>query len=126
MVPALPRLLELLTTRDRGLADLTLALREIVLEEAPDATEFVHDVKYAIALNYTFTGRIKGAFVHVVTYTKHVNLGFWFGAELADPKKILQGDGKRVRHIRIASQVDLARPYVRTFLREAIASAPRL
>ena len=91
----------------------------------PHATEFVHDVKYAIALNYTFTGRIKGAFAHVVTYTKHVNLGFCFGVELADPKKILLGDGKRIRHIRIASQADLARPYVRTFLREAIARAPR-
>jgi len=125
MITASPRLLELLATRDPGLADLTLALRGLVLQEAPGATELVHDVKYAIALNYTFTGRIKGAFAHIVTYTKHVNLGFYRGTELPDPQKLLQGDGKRIRHIRVASHADLARPYVRTFLCEAVARAAK-
>lgn len=126
MIPAPPpKLLELLTTRETGVADLTLALRELVLEEAPESTEFVHDVKYAIALNYTFTGKMKGAFVHVVAYTKHVNLGFWAGADLTDPRKLLQGDGKKIRHIRFESRDDVARAFVRKFLREAIAKAAR-
>ena len=125
MIPVPPKLLELLATRDPGLADLTLGLRELVLEEAPEATELVHDVKYAIALNYTFTGRMKGAFAHIVTYTKHVNLGFYCGAELPDPKKLLEGDGKRIRHIRISSSIDLGRPHVRKFLREAVTRAAR-
>jgi hypothetical protein len=123
MIPASVRLLELLAARDPGVADLTLALRNVVLEEAPGATELVHDVKYAIALNYTFTGRMKGAFAHIVVYTKHVNLGFYCGAELPDPKKLLQGDGKRIRHIRIASHADVARQHVRAFLCEAVARA---
>ena len=54
MIPVPPKLLELLATRDPGLADLTLGLRELVLEEAPEATELVHDVKYAIALKLHF------------------------------------------------------------------------
>lgn len=116
---------ELLATRDSGLADLTLALRDLVLEEAADATELVHDVKYAIALNYTFTGRMKDAFAHIVTYTKHVNLGFYCGAELPDPQRLLQGEGKRIRHIRISSHVDLGRPHVRKFLSEAVTRAAR-
>ena len=122
MAPA-PKLLDLLATRDPGLADLTLALRDLVLEEAPGATELVHDVKYAIALNYTFTGRLKGAFAHIVVYATHVNLGFYRGTELLDPKKLLVGEGKRIRHLRIASHADLARPHVRKFLSEAVSRA---
>ncbi len=125
MTPVPPKLLELLATRDRGLMDLSIALRELVMEEAPEATELVHDVKYAIALNYTFTGRMKGAFAHIVIYTKHVNLGFYMGAELHDPKKLLQGDGKRIRHVRFSSHADLARPHVRKFLCEAVTKAVR-
>ena len=125
MIPVPAKLLELLATRDPGLVQLSLALRDLVIEEAPEATELIHDVKYAIALNYTFTGRMKGAFAHIVIYTKHVNLGFYMGVELHDPKKLLQGDGKRIRHIRISSSIDLGRPHVRKFLMEAITRAAR-
>ena len=114
------KLLDLLRTRDAALAELVLALREVVLEEAPEATELVHDVKYAIALNYTCSGRLKDAFAHIVVYKAHCNLGFYRGAELSDPKKLLEGDGKRIRHLRIASHADMNRPHVRKFLREAI------
>ena len=119
------KLLALLATRHSGVTDLALALRDVVLEEAPEATELVHDVKYAVALNYTFTGRVKEAFVHIVVYSAHVNLGFWRGAELPDRKKLLEGTGKMIRHIRFTSHADLARPYVRRFIGEAIARAPR-
>lgn len=35
--------------------------------------------------------------------SKHVNLGFNYGAELPDPKKLLGGTGKLFRHIKIKS-----------------------
>lgn len=37
----------------------------------------------------------------------HVNLGFNYGAELSDPKKILEGTGKLFRHIKIYSSTQL-------------------
>src|SRR5882724_9656096 len=101
--PPEPKLLEFLTPYDNMVADLALALREIVLEEAPDATELIHNVKYAVALNYTFSGRMKEAFCCVVVYRHHVNLGFHKGAHLADPRKLLEGGGKGMRHIRIGN-----------------------
>ena len=94
-----------------------------MLEEAPEATELVHDVKYAIALNYTFTRSVKQAFCGIAIYRHHLNLGFYRGAELTDPKKLLQGDGKLHRHLRFANHDDLDRPYVRPFLRAAIRKA---
>jgi len=54
-----------------------------------------------------------------------VNLGFHQGAALPDPKGLLQGSGKHVRHIRISSEADLARPFVRQFVKAAVKRAIR-
>lgn len=121
--PPSSKLLEFLAGRDNHVVELALKLREIVLDEAPTATELVHDVKYAIALNYTFTRSVKQAFCGIAIYRHHVNLGFWRGAELPDPRKLLQGDGKLHRHLRVANYEDLERPYLRPFLQAAIRIA---
>ena len=41
------------------------------------------------------------AFAYVNTFKSHVNVGFFDGARLADPKGLLQGSGKRMRHVRL-------------------------
>jgi hypothetical protein len=58
------RLLSYLASYDPHVADLTLALREVVLEEAPDAIESI--VKgYAVAIGFSFTGKpLKNGFCH--------------------------------------------------------------
>jgi hypothetical protein len=121
--PPSPKLLEFLSGRDNHVVDLAFKLREIVLDEAPGVTEMVHDVKYAIALNYTFTRSVKQAFCGIAIYRHHLNLGFYRGAELSDPKKFLQGDGKLHRHLKFAKFEDLDRPYLRPFLQAAIRKA---
>ena len=47
------------------------------------------------------------------------------GSELPDPKGVLQGTGRLIRHIRIATLEDLAEPSVRAFVKQAIARAKR-
>ena len=56
-------------------------------------------------------------------YAKHVNLGFNQGATLDDPKGVLQGTGKAVRHITIKTASDLEQPELRACLRRARAQA---
>jgi len=124
MRPPDPRLLEFLMPYDRSIVELMLALRELVLTEAPDAVEAIYDAYSAVAVGYSFTGRFSDSFVHIATYTKHVNLGFNRGATLRDPHKVLEGSGKAIRHIRIASTADLERPYLPQYIREAIAQVP--
>ena len=41
------------------------------------------------------------AFAYVNVFKKHVNLGFFNGAELADPKGLLEGSGKKMRHVKL-------------------------
>lgn len=48
------------------------------------------------------------AFGYVNTFKSHVNVGFFYGAKLADPAGLLEGGGKRMRHVKLVpdSQVD--------------------
>ena len=41
------------------------------------------------------------AFGYVNAFTDHVNVGFYRGAELADPAGLLEGAGKRMRHVKL-------------------------
>jgi hypothetical protein len=114
------QLLSHLAAYDPHISGLTLALREVVLEEAPEAIESI--VKgYALAIGFSFTGKpLKDGFCHIVTYSTHVNLGFNRGALLPDPNRVLAGKGKLIRHITIRDQNELDRPFVRRYLQAAI------
>jgi hypothetical protein len=120
--PPDPQLLGFLEAYDRHISDLALALREIVLEEAPEASESVYQV-YTVAIWFGFSGKMKDMFCYIATNAKHVNLGFPRGTSLADPQRVLEGDGKTMRHIKFASLGDDERPYVRRYIQAAMALA---
>jgi hypothetical protein len=41
------------------------------------------------------------SFAYVAAYRDHVNVGFFFGALLPDPARLLEGTGKRGRHVKL-------------------------
>jgi hypothetical protein len=41
------------------------------------------------------------AFGYVNAFNDHVNVGFFFGALLKDPARLLEGTGKRGRHVKL-------------------------
>ena len=47
------------------------------------------------------------AFAYVNAFTAHVNVGFFRGAELADPKGLLEGTGKVMRHVKLGPRRDV-------------------
>ncbi len=121
--PPDPKLLGYLASYDPHIARLALALRETVLEEAPEAVEFVYK-GYAVSIAFSLTERpMKDGFSHIVVYSGHVNLGFNRGALLPDPNRVLKGAGKLIRHITIERENDLDRPYLRRYLQAAVELA---
>ena len=48
------------------------------------------------------------AFAYVNAFSSHVNVGFFRGAELPDPKRLLEGTGRYMRHVKLrpGQQVD--------------------
>ena len=122
--PPDPEYLKLLRPYGEAIQELALAARNLILEEAPEASELVYEV-YTIADHFTFTERPSDAFVFTTTHANWVNLGFNFGSLLRDPNGLLRGEGKLMRHIRIAQAADLNAPGVRALVRTAIAQAER-
>lgn len=41
------------------------------------------------------------AFGYVNVFKAHVNVGFFLGSELHDPAGLLQGTGRRMRHVKV-------------------------
>jgi hypothetical protein len=122
--PPEPEYLELLLPYGEVIRKLALATRKLILEEAPEANEFVYEV-YTIADHFAFSERPSDAFVFTTTHANWVNLGFNFGSQLRDPDCLLRGEGKFIRHVRIAQVSDLNAPGVRELIRAAIAQAER-
>jgi len=51
-------------------------------------------------------------FSYVNVFTSHVNVGFFHGAALRDPARLLQGTGKFMRHVKLrpGTAVNAAEP----------------
>ena len=123
--PPSEELIRLLSAYELSVGELAIALRAMILEEAPAAVEKSFQV-YALVFWYSLTGKMTDAFCHVVVYPKGVNLMFNRGAELEDPGGVLVGEGKIIRHIKVRQPADLKNPYLRRFIRAALKHAKSL
>ena len=115
-------LLDLLNPYDRGIQELTLALRQLILEEMAPCCEYILEV-YILAIHYGKTHKMKDGICYIGVIKDHVNLGFIRGSELSDPQRILEGTGKQMRHIKIRDMSDLLRPAIRADIQEACERA---
>lgn len=48
------------------------------------------------------------AFAYVDVFTRHVDVGFYRGAELDDPARLLQGAGRYMRHVKLGPALPVA------------------
>jgi hypothetical protein len=60
----------------------------------PDVRELVHDRCPTACVG-------DAAFGYVNAFRAHVNVGFFHGASLEDPARLLEGTGKRMRHVKL-------------------------
>ena len=61
----------------------------------------------------------QAAFAYVNAFSKHANIGFYQGAALPDPSGLLEGTGKRMRHVKL----HWGRPVDETAVAALIAAA---
>lgn len=50
---------------------------------------------------------VDAAFGYVNVFKDHVNVGFFRGAEIADPDGLLEGTGKFMRHVKLSPEKDV-------------------
>lgn len=67
---------------------------EVMRECGDDVRELLHDGHPTACVG-------DAAFAYVNAFTAHVNVGFFRGAHLADPKGLLEGTGRFMRHVKL-------------------------
>ena len=64
-----------------------------------DVRELLHDDQPTACIG-------DAAFAYVDAFTSHVNVGFFRGVELADPDRLLAGEGKFMRHVKLRPGIE--------------------
>jgi len=111
---------EFLNAYSPQIRELAMKTRGLILEVFPGAVEQV-DVPSKIIAYGTGT-RYADLICAIAPFSAHINLMFSKGASLPDPDGLLEGTGKKARHVKIRQVEDLERPAVRALLEEAIRS----
>lgn len=89
----------------------------------PSALELVYDNYNALAIGFGPTERASEVIFSIAVYPNWINLFFLQGKTLPDPKKILQGSGNQVRHIRLTSPEMLDDPAILSLMEVAVSRA---
>ncbi len=87
-------------------------LRALVRDTAPEAVE---SLKWAQPVY-----EVNGPVAYIKANAQHVNFGFWRGAMLQAPEGLLEGDGDRMRHLKIFSLADIKTDILKTLVRQAV------
>jgi hypothetical protein len=84
----------------------------------PDIRELMHD-----DCPVACVGDV--AFGYVNVFTSHVSVGFFCGADLDDPAGLLEGTGKRMRHVKLRPGVEPDAVALRQLIEDAYADIKR-
>lgn len=108
--------------KEQSLIDLYIDLRDFILEIHPKSNELLYHT-HALTSLYSVSEKMVDGFCMIPMYTNHLNLGFNRGTLLNDPKALLQGTGKWIRHIPVKSKADYRNKDVEVLIKAAIEFA---
>jgi len=80
--------------QDRKLGAIARRWFDAMRQCGDDVRELLHDGHPTACID-------DAAFGYVNAFTAHVNVGFFRGAEIADPECLLEGTGKYMRHVKL-------------------------
>ena len=107
-----------------NLQEIVLELRNLIAFAALDAVEVV---RWG-GLSYFHAGRggiVSAGICQIGIHTDHIRLAFIHGAFLSDPRRLLEGDRKAKRYIRITSYEDAPWEYLEGLIRASSQFDPR-
>jgi hypothetical protein len=101
------------------LRHLCQALRNLVASLDKDFVEVVW-LRQEIASFGVGPKKMTEHYAYIGIQSSYVNLGFYHGAALRDPTHLLEGTGKRLRHVKIRTDAEAKNPAIAALLRNAI------
>jgi hypothetical protein len=108
------------------LQEMALWLREFVWDMYPKANELIYDNYNALALGWSITDRLSHTFCSIALYRtskQNMHFGFYWGNEIADPEKMLLGNGNQYRYIQVTTKKDFPKAYIKKLVKEAYANS---
>ena len=98
-------------------ADLRSTARQWFQEirsSGPDVLELLHDGHPTACVGNLALG-------YVNAFADHVNVGFFFGAALRDPSRLLEGTGRYMRHVKVRPGSFVRETELQRLVRDAYA-----
>jgi hypothetical protein len=111
---------ELLEIASPEMRPIARRLHEIVVDVDPNAVEVVRLGDRAATYGLG-PRKMKEGYAYIMPHKKWVNLGFYQGVALTDPAGIMEGTGKKLRHVKVRSVTDAGRPEIRALIEAALA-----
>jgi len=103
------------------LQKITRELIAVARKNMPGVHEFIYHDAVGYSVNESPFDRI----CYIAPQKKgYVNFGFFFGAGLHDPKKLLVGEGKRLRHVKVWSMDEAKNPALAKLIAATWKKAP--
>ncbi len=100
--------------------EVARAARRLLKQVLPRAAETLDET--ARIIGYGYGPGYAGLVCTLIPSRAGVKLGIVRGAELDDPRGLLEGSGKVHRHVALRSPADLKRPGIRPLLKAALAA----
>ncbi|MDC0948448.1 DUF1801 domain-containing protein [Gammaproteobacteria bacterium] len=94
--------------------ELAMAIRRIFLTADENLVE---EIKYG-GLTFKSSNALVGG---IYVYKAHVSIEFSNGADFIDPNSILEGSGKKRRHMKIFNNDDITNKNVHYYVNQAVA-----
>ena len=85
---------------------------EVMRDCGDDVRELLHDGHPTACVD-------DAAFGYVNVFKAHANVGFFRGAEIADPDGLLEGTGKFMRHVKLRPDRDIDATALKTLIKTA-------
>jgi len=99
---------------------ITRELCEVARRNMPGVHEFI----YHDAVGYSVSKSPFDRICYIAPQRGYVNFGFFFGADLPDPKHLLVGEGKRMRHVKVRSVEETQNPALGNLIAATWKEAP--
>ncbi len=110
---------EFIKTYNPEVQSICLQLRKIALELLPNSEEILYTGWKNFAYGTGESRSENDLIIYIAPFKDSVNLGFYRGVNLNDPKNLLKGTGKLMRHVKIKSMSELPIEDLKHLINEA-------
>jgi len=105
--------------------ELARGAKSLIVDVMPDVVEVTWPRQKIIGYGVG-PKKMSEQFCYIAVLKERINLGFYYGADLPDPAKLLEGTGKSLRHVKISELEQLSDPELRKLVEVASGYLPKL